>query len=148
MITVIGKILRESNRRIEKYIMFDNATNKTTLLAPYEVEDAINNGVKVVGLKKGGTTVLPSKYFSHIGVLGNEGSETEDCKNAEYYTIVRQLIFKNTRKYEVADLMGNTVTWERDHLLEMLKDHHVNGVRLVHDQLHFSRDIEIIIPTN
>lgn len=138
---VISKIMAKSNR-VDKYVLYDDKKQEITVKTPSELSELIDSGHNIVGLRKGGPlSVTPTRYFTHIGIIGDEESGGD-----ERFTVIKQRLSKTHREYEVSDRTGNVSIWSREELMDKIKEHQpINGARIVNNKLLVAQTIPTLI---
>lgn len=113
----IAKVMRDKKYK-EGILFFNTDTFKSEYYKLKEIQSLKHGEKTFVGISCAHDVTRLYKYFSNIGMLGNEDGQPEK----DSFTIVRKEIHKDKTCYVLVDTVGNVSRASKDELIQLVND--------------------------
>lgn len=138
--TVLGYIQKD-NKKVDRYIVMDVKTRNIHCITVCECVEFIEKGNQIVGLSYSGSGIKPTGYFRALEAVGVK--DKKECKN---FTVLIRYIYRDKKKYDISDAMGNTHIVDEEELNKLLDDGvKINGIKRRSSGIVLYKDIDTIL---
>lgn len=127
----VAKIKRDREvgkkvKSVNKYLMYDDETKELEIMSD---KDLLASHIEIKGFKFGANGPYVLAYYNNLGFIGEE-EENKDGVN--YFTVIKQIYYKDKTSFELVNKEGKLLEVDREQLIGMIKQgHQIAGVQLV-----------------